>query len=189
MTPRYAALRLALLRSAVICAAAEPDRRVVGTRHRTLEGGATVGFHHAADIRRPHAVQRRERPRGVTGLQLGVRVHAHDRRIAGGADRAVQPDGDVGFRIVDQHDALVGSEFAGQLGGPVGRGSKREDQLGRTCDILREHGLDGPPQVGPLVQHRHHEAHPGAFGDDRRILASRLVDMHPSIMSWGPSVS
>ena len=75
-------LRLALVRAAVVRAAAEPDGGVVGARDRPLEGRAAVGAHDAADVGRAHAVEGRQGLAGVVGLELGVRVDAHDRRVA-----------------------------------------------------------------------------------------------------------
>ena len=61
----------------------------------------------------------------------------------------------------------------GELGRAVGRGREGEDQLGRARDILREHGLDGAPQVRPLVQHRHDEA------SRRRLSATTGASLRP----------
>ena len=101
-----------------------------------------------------------------------MRVDAHDRRVAAGADRAVEADRDVGGGVVDEHDAVVRrGELARELGRAVGGGAEGEDQLGRAGDILRQHGLDRASEVVALVEHRHDEAHAGAGGSDRSVLA------------------
>ena len=63
-----------------------------------------------------------------------------------------------------------------ELGRAVGGGPEREDQLDRAVDLLREHRLDGAPQVAALVEHRHDEGDAGVVRDDGRVLAPGLVD-------------
>ena len=75
--------RLGLARrgAAVIRTAAEADRGVVRARDGALEGGPALRPHDAADVRRAHLVEGLERPSRVVGLELGMRVDAHDRRV------------------------------------------------------------------------------------------------------------
>jgi hypothetical protein len=173
--PEVRRLRLAFDRAAVIRAAAQADGGVVGARDGPLERRAAIGAHDAADVRGAHPRERRESPARVIGLQLGMRVDAHDRRVAAGADGRIEADRDVGRRVVDEHDPVVRCrDLPGELGRSIRRGPERQDQLERTVELLSEHRLDGAAQVAALVEHGHDEAHPRVVRDGGRILAPGL---------------
>ena len=122
--------RFTLVRAAVIGPAAETDGGVVCAGDGLLERGAPVRVHDTADVRRAGALQHRECAPSVPGRQLGVRVHAHDRPIAARADRGVQPDRDVGGRILDEADAVViRGQPLRERGRAVARGPEGEDEL------------------------------------------------------------
>ncbi len=106
-----------------------------------------------------------------------MRVDTHDRRIAARSDRGVESDGNVRRGIVDQPDTLVLLRQAlSELRRAVVRRPQREDELGGDIDVLGEHGFDRVLEVGALVEHRHHEGHPGQG-------SGCFVGWHMTIMS------
>ena len=128
--PEVGGLRLALPGSAVIRTAAEADGGVVRTRDGALERRAPVRAHDPADIGGTDPPEGRERPHGVSRLQLRMRVDANDDRVGAGPDREIQAHGDVGVGIVhDAHPRIIRRKLRRDLLGPVGGRGEGQDEL------------------------------------------------------------
>ena len=155
---------------------ARAERGGGGERHGAPEPRGPDRIDPPAHVRRPGALERRDRAGEVARGQHRVRVAARDDRVARGAERAVETGGDRPFGIGD--DAYAGEAAPHERPGRGRVGAVGNDHLDRARIVLGEHRFERG-RDGRLGIARGHDERHGRSALGRRSRRPRAAVMRP----------